>query len=60
MASNWANRPGCKPGDDKAVHLQKSIAAGATMPASKRVVKVVGMKGGMDGSVRVPGLTNRK
>jgi hypothetical protein len=60
MAANWANRPGCKPGDDKAVNMHKSIASGMTMPASKRVVKVPGMNGGADGDVRVPGLTSGK
>lgn len=58
--STWADRPGTTRGTDKAVRLQRSIAAGATMPDSKRVVRVPGMKGDMEGCVKVPGLTNRK
>lgn len=53
--SNWANTPGPKPGNDGAVKLQKSIASGMTMPASKRTVKVQ-LKGSTTGCAKVPGL----
>ncbi len=46
--SNWANTPGPKPGNSSATNLHKSIAAGATMPSSKRVVT---------GCAKVPGLS---
>ncbi len=55
---NWASTPGCKPGNDKAVNLHKSLASGATMPGSKRVVKTQ-LHGSSTGSIKVPGLSNR-
>lgn len=57
MGANWANTPGPKPGNSDAVKLQKSIAAGSTMPASPRRVKVTGMKGGSACCTHVPGLS---
>jgi hypothetical protein len=56
---NFASRPHCPPGNDKAVHLQKGIAMGVGAPASKRETKPVGMKGSTNGAVRTVGLTNR-
>ena len=42
--STWADRPGTKPGNDKAVKLQKGIAMGVAAPDAKRVVRVPGLK----------------
>lgn len=58
MATNWANTPGTKPGNDKAVKLQKSIAAGATMPDSPRKVKV-DLGGSTTGCAKTPGMGYR-
>lgn len=55
---NWANTPHPKPGSNSAVNLHKSLAAGATMPASKRCVKV-DLKGSSTGKVKTPGLSSR-
>lgn len=57
MATNWANTPGPTPGNDKAVRMQKAIAAGATMPASPRRVKVD--LPAKPGCTKVPGLAYR-
>lgn len=53
---NWASRPGCTPGNSSAVNLHKSLASGATMPASKRKVKTH-LKGSSTGHAKVPGLS---
>lgn len=58
MGTNWASRPACPPGNPDSVNLHKSLAAGATMPASKRVVKTQ-LKGSTTGHAKVPGLSNR-
>lgn len=57
--STWADSPGTKPGNDKAVKLQKSIAAGVTMPASPRKVKTH-LKGTETGCTYTPGMGYRK
>lgn len=60
MAENWASSPGPKPGNDRAVKLQKSIAMGVAAPASKRKVEAPGMKGGGYPCAHAPGLSYRK
>jgi hypothetical protein len=54
----FVDTPGPKPGNDGAVKLQKSIAAGATMPKSARRVSV-DLKGSKTGCSKVPGLSYR-
>lgn len=56
---NYADQKGPRPGDDKAVHMQKSIAMGMTAPKSERKTKPIGMMGGKAGVTHVVGLTNR-
>lgn len=58
-SSNWANTPGPTPGSDSAVHLQKAIAGGADMPATKRRVKVQ-LRGSKTGCASVPGLYSKR
>lgn len=57
--TNWASRPHCPPGNDKAVNEHKGIAMGMAAPASKRETKPVGMKGSSNGPAKTIGLTNR-
>ncbi|MES2156119.1 MAG: hypothetical protein V4510_13375 [bacterium] len=59
MGTNWANTPGCKPGNSSAVNLHKSIAAGSSMPSSPRKTKVPGMKGSSTGTAKTPGMGYR-
>ena len=57
--TNWANRPMCPPGSDKAVNMHKGYAMNVNAPASKRETKPVGMKGSSNGAAKTIGLTNR-
>lgn len=57
VAENWASRPHCPPGNDKAVNMHKSIASGMTQPKSERRVKVDLDQGGT-GAVHTPGWFN--
>jgi len=56
----WADRPGPKPGGERSVRLQKSIAMGVDAPVSKRVVRVAGLKGEGKPCVDVPGLSYKR
>ena len=54
VASDWASRPHCPPGGHDAVNLHKAIAAGTSMPKSKRVVDLQ-QEGGGTGRTYTPG-----
>jgi hypothetical protein len=56
---NWASRPHCPPGSDKAINEHKAYAMNVNAPASKRETKPIGMKGSMNGPAKTIGLTNR-
>ena len=54
VAKNWADRPHCPPGDNRAQPQRKALASGFVMPKPERRTRV-DLGGSSTGAVHTPG-----